>query len=120
MSNRLDLYQYTCPACDYTLFSKSDHEELHCLTKDCHFKEILPIKNVVETKIENDSRIYAAKESFMVDHGCHEVRPITKGTKVEVIKIKKGWYLVETMDGFHFFTPQDRFERLKNKEGDNE
>ena len=109
MKNTLNLFQYTCPQCGYILYSENDTEELFCKGMSCSFKESLHIKNLLEVEIKNDSQFLIVKESFMVDHGCHEVRPITKGTKVELIKIKKGWYLVETLDGFSFFAPKERF-----------
>ena len=113
MNKKLNIYQYSCPACGFTLYSESNSEEIHCHLKTCNFKDPLHIKNYIETCIEQDSQFYSVSESFMVDHGCHEVRSILKGTEVEVIKIVKDYFLVETLDGFNFFAPRNRFIRKK-------
>jgi len=109
----LSLYQYTCPACAYTLYTESDEETLNCQNKDCNHSSPLPIKNYLITTVEEDSTLYIVKDSFMVDHGCCEVRPVLKGTEVEVIKIKKDWFSCVTEDGLSFFIPKNKLERKK-------
>ena len=110
---KLSLHQYTCPACLYTLYSESDEETLYCQTKECHHQSPLPIKNLVITSVLEDSTTYIVKESFMVDDGCCEVRPILKGMEVEVVKIKKDWFSCVTEDGLSFFIPKSKLERKK-------
>ncbi|TCS84573.1 hypothetical protein [Tepidibacillus fermentans] len=108
------LYQYSCPICGYTLYSERDDEELYCQTKNCSFKESLPAKNELEAFIKSDD-YYTVKETFMVDHGCCEVRSIKAGTRVEILKIKKGWYLCETEDGLSFYVPKEKLEHKKQR-----
>ena len=112
MMSKLMLYQYSCPACGYTLYSEKEDQELYCLTKECQFKDTIPAKKELEATLE-DQIHYTVKETFMVDHGCCEVRPIKAGTRVEILKIKKGWYLCETEDGFSFYAPKEKLERKK-------
>ncbi|MFV9510130.1 hypothetical protein [Tepidibacillus sp. LV47] len=108
------LYQYTCPRCSYTLYSEKDDEELYCKTKHCSFKDPLPAKKEIKAVVEDDF-YYTVKETFMVDHGCCEVRPIKAGTRVEILKIKKGWYLCETEEGFNFYVPKEKLEQKKKR-----
>lgn len=106
------LYQYSCPACGYTLYSESISEELYCQNKSCNKKNsILHIKNEIISEIIEDSTTYIVTESFMVDHGCCEVRPIKKGTEVEVVKIKNDWYSCVTEEGLSFFIQKNKLKR---------
>jgi len=110
----LFLFQYTCPSCGYTLYSEKDSEEFHCATNDCQFNDLLPIKDEFQAELDHNF-YYSVKETFMVDHGCCEVRTIKAGTRVQILKIKKGWYLCETDDGFNFYAPKEKLERKKQR-----